>query len=83
MGWAHCGLDEHGREIGYGVEAECDEPGCGAVIDRGLGHLCGRMHGDGESCNGYFCADHLILTDLGQRCGRCSDMDVIDEVMES
>lgn len=83
MGWAFCGRDSEGREIGYGVRAVCDEPGCGAEIDRGLGHLCGRMHEDGESCNRYFCGSHLLSASNGQRCVRCSDGAVVEDVMES
>ena len=53
MGWAFCGHDDQGREIGYSVRAKCDHPGCAADIDRGLGHVCGGMHGgDGDSQNG-------------------------------
>ncbi len=59
MGWANCGVDRDGRPIGYAVSATCDWPGCDFVIDRGLSYLCGEMHQDGESCNGYFCADHM------------------------
>lgn len=68
MGWSHCGnLD--GREIGYGVPAMCDEPGCSEIINRGLAYLCGDMHGDGESCNGYFCYEHLGIV----LCRRCEE----------
>lgn len=70
MGWAYCGTDKSGRDIGYAVEATCDEPGCDAVIDRGLGYLCGDMHCDGWSCNGYFCGKHLEVSP--QRCLRCA-----------
>lgn len=59
MGWAHCGLDSKGREIGYSIEATCDHPGCDKVINRGLGCVCGDMHGEDEySCEGYFCGQH-------------------------
>jgi len=59
MGWAHCGTDSGGREIGYSIEAECDYPGCREKIDRGLSHVCGLMHGEDEySCERYFCAEH-------------------------
>lgn len=68
MGWAYCGKDHFGREIGYGIMATCDKRGCDAVIDRGLGYLCGKMHRDDESgCNMYFCGDHL--TGVGPRGG--------------
>lgn len=59
MGWAFCGTDDKGREIGYGVVATCDYPGCTAEIDRGLGYICGSMHGGGDDgCGMYFCAKH-------------------------
>ena len=58
MGWAFCGQDDKGRDIGYGIVAECDFPDCGTKIDRGLGYLCGVMHGDDEGCGGYFCPEH-------------------------
>ena len=45
MGWAHCGLDSKGREIGYAIATTCDEPECAAEIDRGLAYACGGMHG--------------------------------------
>lgn len=60
MGWAHCGTDDLGREIGYGVAATCDFPGCTAEIDRGLGYVCGPMHGCCEwGCGRYFCDSHI------------------------
>jgi hypothetical protein len=59
MGWMYCGEDDLGRPIGYGVEATCDFPGCGAVIDRGLGYCCGDMHGGQNGCGGYYCPAHL------------------------
>lgn len=62
MGWAYCGTDSEGREIGYGIEATCDEPGCDAKIDRGLGYACGQMHGeDTYWCEKYFCGKHLFF----------------------
>lgn len=60
MGWAYCGLDAYGREIGYGIGATCDRRGCDAEIDRGLGYCCGPMHGGGEGgCGRYYCGEHL------------------------
>ncbi len=73
MGWANCGQDSRGRNIGYAVRARCDYPGCNVRIDRGLANACGGMHGtstlggmDGfdwdatfPSCEGYFCGGHL------------------------
>lgn len=76
MGWAHCGLDSDGREIGYAIQAECDKPGCHASIDRGLSYVCGQMHGGDEHCCGrYFCSEHLVMG-LGlpsQMCESCAD----------
>ncbi len=41
MSWA-VGFDETWqRDIGYGVPAYCDHPGCMAEIDRGLSYVCG------------------------------------------
>jgi len=59
MGWAYCGTDDYGREIGYGIGATCDQRGCDEVIDRGLGYVCGPMHGGDEGgCGRYFCGEH-------------------------
>jgi hypothetical protein len=61
MGYAFCGQDEKGREIGYGIHAECDQPGCQAQIDRGMAYVCGGHHGGGDhGCGGYFCEAHLF-----------------------
>ena len=54
-----------GREAGYGVEAECDQPGCDFRIDRGLGWLCGDNplgHKDDQEpgCGNYYCSEHLV-----------------------
>ena len=59
MGWSDCGVDSNGRPIGYSYDATCDHPGCEASIDRGLSYACGGMHGENESCEFYFCSDHL------------------------
>jgi hypothetical protein len=59
MGWADCGKDARGRNIGYAFEARCDHPGCHVRIDRGLSYVCGNMHGgDGIGCGEYFCEKH-------------------------
>lgn len=73
MGWAHCGTDDDGREIGYGVRALCDFPGCGAEIDRGLGYVCGTMHGSVNGCGRYFCPAHLTVAGGNQRCLTCAE----------
>lgn len=60
MGWA-VGYDtKWHRDIGYGVPATCDHPGCGAGIDRGLSYVCGSEPFGGEhGCGLYFCARHM------------------------
>lgn len=87
MGWRHCGEDSGGRNIGYGVAAVCDHPGCSEPIDRGLGYACGGMHGTSEGCEGYFCGEHLskYLADNltgsiygGRVCAACYDDFVAD-----
>ncbi len=78
MGWAF-GDGKHPRtfkprKIGYGVEANCDQPGCKARIDRGLGYLCGGLEGaDGNGCGGYFCGEHLTGVGRKDRVGPCED----------
>jgi|GEM_PF-3380966 len=79
MGWAHCGTDSKGREIGYAISATCDHKGCKEKIDRGLGYACGGMHGAAdEYCEGYFCETHtefrfLPSEERGQRlCFHCA-----------
>ncbi len=80
MGWAFCGQDRKGREIGYGVTATCDKDGCEKEIDRGLAYVCGGMHGDDEiSCGRYFCDVHLVYVlnegkiDTPQLCEECAE----------
>lgn len=73
MGWAYCGQDEQGRDIGYGVEAKCDAQDCAKDIDRGLGCVCGNMHGGGDhGCGKYFCGQHLFLGAPEQLCAECN-----------
>ena len=73
MSWA-VGYDERWqRDIGYGVPAICDHPGCGKKIDRGLAFVCGgESHGGDRGCGLYFCEDHLFCSPtLPQLCQRC------------
>lgn len=65
MGWS-IGYDRNwGRDIGYGVPAVCDFPGCDAKIDRGLGYVYGgEPYGGDVGCGLYFCGKH----GGGQRC---------------
>lgn len=76
MGWDIGWDDRHHRDIGYGVPATCDHPGCEAVIHRGLAYACGAEHGGGDDgCGLYFCADHLLVGVDGkerQVCERCA-----------
>ena len=65
MGWS-VGFDRNwNRDIGYGVPAICDYPGCGGAIDRGLAYVCGgEPYGGEDGCGLYFCGSHLLI---GQR----------------
>lgn len=48
------------RDVGYGVLAYCDHPGCEESIDRGLSYVCGGEPYGGECrCGLYFCGAHL------------------------
>ena len=62
MGWS-IGYDEKWkRDIGYGVPAYCDHPGCKEEIDRGLGYVCGgEPYGGDHGCGLFFCGKHLFL----------------------
>lgn len=70
MGW-EIGYDlTWQRDIGYGVPALCDHPGCTKKINRGLSHVCGKHpYGGDRGCGLYFCEAHLSGTDC--LCLRC------------
>lgn len=76
MGWS-IGYDERWkRDIGYGVPAYCDHPGCMAEIDRGLSRVCGSQpFGGDRGCGLYFCSAHLSVPQShrmpSQLCDRC------------
>lgn len=73
MGWS-IGYDSTWkRDIGYGVPAFCDHPGCKEEINRGLGCVCGgEPYGGERGCGLYFCGEHLIShAKLPQLCARC------------
>lgn len=78
MSWA-IGFDSRwGRDIGYGVPAICDFPGCDQAIDRGLAFVCGGVPYGGEyGCGLFFCDGHMFVVfdaeiDLAyQQCERC------------
>jgi hypothetical protein len=72
MGWSIGYDDNWKRDIGYGVPATCDHPGCGEKIDRGLGYVCGGdPYGGDEGCGLYFCGRHQV--GYKQRCQCCVD----------
>jgi len=63
MGYGYYVLPD-GREAGYMVDVECDQPDCTEEINRGLAYLCGSNpdgHRDSEEpgCGKYFCYEHL------------------------
>lgn len=76
MGWS-IGYDSTWRrDIGYGVPATCDHPGCGAEIDRGLSYVCGGAPYGGEhGCGLFFCWKHSktagAARDHANLCTRC------------
>ena len=83
MGWGF-GVNAEGREVGYTVQAECDETGCMVRIDRGLAYACGNMHDGGEwGCGLYFCGNHLFLGGPDQLCKRCLEFHSADEFSAS
>lgn len=74
MGW-QIGFDNKWqRDIGYGVPAICDHPGCSNEIDRGLSYVCANMepYGGERGCGLFFCNEHQHSTEKHtQLCSRC------------
>lgn len=76
MGWS-IGYDSTWkRDIGYGVPATCDHPGCGEQIDRGLGFVCGgEPYGGEHGCGLFFCSKHRQIAgdrrENASLCARC------------
>jgi hypothetical protein len=72
MSW-QVGYDSRwNRDIGYGVPATCDFPGCGAVIDRGLAYVCGgEPYGGENGCGLFFCQDHMLYGETVPSCEQC------------
>lgn len=70
MGWS-LGFDSKwNRDIGYGVPAKCDYPGCKEIIDRGLAYVCcgQRPYGGDEGCGLFFCFKHAGENHMCKRC---------------
>lgn len=70
MGWS-IGYDtDWSRDIGYGVPAWCDHPGCTQQIDRGLSYVCcgQQPYGGEDGCGLYFCGDHHGVDGKCERC---------------
>jgi hypothetical protein len=72
MGWSVG--SESGRDIGYGVPAQCDHPKCSEEIDRGMSYRCGDgSHGE-VGCGLFFCEKHRRRWKRGYACcSRCAD----------
>lgn len=74
MGWS-VGYDTNWkRDIGYGVPAKCDHPGCEEEIDRGLSYVCADQepYGGERGCGLYFCMEHQHSTEKHSNlCVRC------------
>lgn len=76
MGWSIGHDDKWNRDIGYGVPAICDHPGCGEEIDRGLSYVCGsHPYGGDHGCGLYFCIAHRRTAGASREhaelCSRC------------
>ncbi len=76
MGWSIGFSEALQRDIGYGVPAFCDHPGCTAEIDRGLPYVCGsEPYGGEHGCGMHFCAEHRQISGLKRHlvelCKRC------------
>jgi hypothetical protein len=76
MGWSY-GIDGNGREVGYGVEAECDFPDCHEKVWRGMSERCGPLDcetdDDGPGCGGFFCSRHLFMAVEEWLCSTCCE----------
>jgi hypothetical protein len=72
MGWAIGWDRKWKRDIGYGVPAYCDHPGCSEEIDRGLSYVCGsEPYGGEHGCGLHFCARHLFFDGESRWCQLC------------
>jgi len=75
MGWSIGYDDNWKRDIGYGVPATCDHPGCPIKIDRGLGYVCGgEPYGGEHGCGLFICSKHTHANRYHhQLCQHCAD----------
>jgi hypothetical protein len=75
MGWSIGYDNTWKRDIGYGVPAYCDHPGCNEEIDRGLAYVCGDgPYGGEHGCGLYVCGKHQFSNAAcSQLCQHCSD----------
>lgn len=79
MSWA-IGYDNRwNRDIGYGVPAYCDHPGCTEEIDRGLAWVCcgSEPYGGENGCGRYFCANHRAFTYVDLNDNETDDADIL------
>ncbi len=59
MGWSIGWNSNLQRDVGYGVPAWCDHPGCNVEINRGLAYVCGSdAFGGDYGCGMHFCSIH-------------------------
>jgi hypothetical protein len=75
MGWSIGYDDNWSRDIGYGVPAYCDHPGCKNEVDRGLGYVCGgEPYGGEHGCGLFVCSEHTHANNKClQLCQHCAD----------
>lgn len=66
MGWSIGWCPNWNRDIGYGVPAYCDFPGCNEEIDRGLSYKC--LNEDDFECTLFFCENHRIACEDCESC---------------
>jgi hypothetical protein len=74
MGWSIGYDDNWKRDVGYGVPATCDHPGCDVAIDRGLAYVCGGdPYGGEHGCGLFFCEKHRYYAARrdAELCARC------------
>jgi hypothetical protein len=78
MSWSIGYDNKWKRDIGYGVPAFCDHPGCNNEINRGLAYVCGaeQPYGGENGCGLYFCVKHQFYHlfrngNGGMFCKRC------------